>query len=61
MNLQMYRRLPAQPSNQSVLDEWLAKEQAASTVFMQYLVSSDVFTSFREEQAEWEILMVSGH
>jgi hypothetical protein len=57
----MYRRLQAQLSNQSVLDKQLAKEWAVLTAFMQYLASSGVFASFREEQAEWEILMVSGH
>jgi hypothetical protein len=56
----MYQRLQARPCNQSVLDEQLAKERAVSTVFMQYLTSSGVFAGFREEQAEWEILMVSG-
>ncbi|KIM72638.1 hypothetical protein PILCRDRAFT_15961 [Piloderma croceum F 1598] len=53
----MYQRLQARPCNQSVLDEQLAKERAVSTVFMQYLTSSGVFAGFREEQAEWEILM----
>jgi hypothetical protein len=57
----MYRRLQARPGNQSVPDERLAKERAVSTAFMQYLASSGVFAGFREEQAEWEILMVSGH
>ncbi|KIM71269.1 hypothetical protein PILCRDRAFT_93951, partial [Piloderma croceum F 1598] len=47
----------ARPGNQSVPDERLAKEQAVSTAFMQYLVSSGVFAGFREEQAEWKILM----
>jgi hypothetical protein len=36
----MYQQLQAQPSNQSVPDEWLAKEWAVLTAFMQYLVSS---------------------
>jgi hypothetical protein len=53
--------LQAWPGNKSVLDEWLAKEWAVLKVFMQYLMSSGVFPSFREEQAEWEILMVSGY
>jgi len=53
--------LQARPGNQSVPDEQLANERAVSTAFMQYLASSGVFAGFREEQAEWENLMVSGH
>ena len=47
------------PSNQDTPDVQLQKEQAISTTFMQYLTSVGPFASWKDEQAEWEILMAS--
>ena len=56
---QMYRRMQDQPSNQDTPDVQLQKEQAISTAFMRYLTSVGPFASWKDEQAEWEILMAS--
>ena len=56
---QMYRRMQGRPDNADTLEVRTAKECAVSAAFMQYLASTGPFAGWKEEQAEFEILMVS--
>ena len=47
------------PTNQATADVRQATERTVSSAFMQYLASSGPFADWKQEQAEWEQLMVS--
>jgi hypothetical protein len=55
----MYRQMQGRRSNDNAPDVRIVKEHAVLAAFMWYLVSSGSFASWREEQAEWKILMAS--
>lgn len=57
----MYRQMKSRPDNNDTLDVRTSKDQAVSTAFIQYLASTGPFMGWKEEQAEFEILMVSCH
>jgi hypothetical protein len=49
------------PDNNDTLDVRTSKDRAVSTAIIQHLVSTGPFAGWKEEQAEFEILMVSCH
>jgi len=55
----MYRQMQSRPDNVDTLEVRATKECAVSAAFMQYLASTGLFTGWKEEQAEFKILMVS--
>ena len=55
----MYQRIKDQPTNKAAADVQQVTEHVVSSAFMQYLASSGPFADWKEEQAEWEQLMVS--
>ena len=46
------------PNNQKTFEAQRATERTVSAAFMQYLASSSPFAEWKEEQSEWEELMV---
>jgi hypothetical protein len=58
LTTQMYRRMQSRPDNVDTLEVRATKERAVSAAFMQYLASTGPFAGWKEEQAEFEILMV---
>ena len=55
----MYRKMNDRPSNQTTPDVRQATEHKLLAAFMQYLASSGPFAEWKQEQAEWELLMVT--